>query len=389
MNNVSREKIRNLNRQNAINTFYGKSEVSKSDIMERTGLCAATVGTLIDDLLKEGLISEERFAASGGGRRPMLYTLNEGFYYVLVYQIDTEGVSVSLFDMFSKMVASKSLARTMQGPESVTKGIALVTENLKAGSSALFPHVRYIGVSMPGIMHYSTSVVTFSNPLKLQDFSLLDVFKELFPDRTIPVRVFKDTDAMIYGEYFENGGVSDSMAYILCKEGVGFSVITRGKLYWNDDCSMELGYTVIDYKTGKRAGQLLGIHHLVERYVDLLQVSHPEVLPNLSEIDFPYVCARYNEGDLDAWQAVSDQIEAIVCLAANVANLFNPKKIVIGGYFSLFLQGDALERKVKERVLSPFAKDLEVTCGRLETSLSLKGMSEAITKESFFKTIKL
>src|SRR5689334_12602810 len=56
--------------------------ISKSHLIKYTGMKQTTCTRLIDELLEAGLIVENGYGESSGGRKPVMYEIKEDAYYV-------------------------------------------------------------------------------------------------------------------------------------------------------------------------------------------------------------------------------------------------------------------------------------------------------------------
>lgn len=64
------ETIKYINKQNILSSFGDEHVRCKADLIDATQLSAATVSSLIHELVEEGLIVETCFGESSGGRKP-------------------------------------------------------------------------------------------------------------------------------------------------------------------------------------------------------------------------------------------------------------------------------------------------------------------------------
>jgi predicted NBD/HSP70 family sugar kinase len=73
--------------------------VSKADLLPSYSLTSSTMNRLLEELIEDGLIAESGFGPSNGGRKPILYRINENYGYVFGLEISRFYSTLGLFDM--------------------------------------------------------------------------------------------------------------------------------------------------------------------------------------------------------------------------------------------------------------------------------------------------
>lgn len=391
----SKETIKQINRQNIINVFFKADTVSKSEVIKQTKLSSASVNNIIQDLVEESLLVERHYGESSGGRRPMLYSLNAALYHVLAIKVTTKNVLCAVLDLNGTIVASKTLLTAIHNEASLTEALSASITLLKESDAPLMDSISTVAFSIPGIMNYTNATVVYSAALYVDDYDLRAVVDTHFK-AGLQVRVYKDTDAMLLGEYHCGLSNCENMAFFLCENGVGLSVMNRNKLFWSDSCGMEIGHTVIDIhgkqcKCGLRGcvSTLLGENRAIERYIELNSAKTGQGTFDSSSLDYLTLYAMAAEGDACAKEVMEEQIQLLALTLVTIVNLFNPTDVVLGGPLArIDAIGETLNRLVQGRVLKPFAKNLTVRCSKLTINSSLSGMAFDCIRKDFFKNSK-
>lgn len=389
--------IKYINKQNILNSFCGAGEVSKADITAATGLSPATVSALIQELVDDSFITENRFGDSSGGRKPMLYTLNGGLAYVLTMRVTTKGVLAGVVDLNAKIVYRKAYPSRIFRSESLREAMSLAVHELRESEPELFDKLSSVAYSIPGVIDYSTRTVVYSAALDLEDCDLR-IYTEALYQRPMEIYVFKDTDALVLGEYYDRMQDQRNMAYILCESGVGMSIINRGKLLRIDNCGLELGHTVIDLH-GERCkcsmrgcvGTLLGELPAVRRYAELYDKQRGDYQLDITSISYEDLVTMATEHqDPLARQVLDEQLEVLTVAVSNVVNLFNPDVVIVGGPLSVLPELEPrLTEQVRDRGLKPFTSNLIIQASQQRSNSSLYGMAHYVLHRSFFKQVSL
>ena len=393
---AGKDTIKYINKQNILNAFKGEDVLSKADILEHTKLSAATVSSLIQELVTEGLLSENRFGESSGGRKPMLYNLNGAFACILALRVTPKGIQMGAVNLCGTVVYHRALPMLIHDAATLEDGIAEAIRLFCADEPRLSLKVTAAAFSLPGIIDYTGRRLCYSAALYAEDVSLQPLVDAGLGKGT-EVYVFKDTDALLLGEYFAGVGEGRSMAYVLCDNGVGLSVITRGRLFRADNCGMELGHTVVDLR-GERCKcsavgcicTLLGEQPALRRYAQICPQDEDGALSDFCSLSYDGLVSKYLEGAAPAAQVIAEQLEILSVTLTNVINLFNPEVLILGGPLSKL---PCIEREfaaeLKARALKPFAQNLAVVASRQGLDAALKGMAHFVLDKKFFKSVKI
>lgn len=257
--------------------------------------------------------------------------------------------------------------------------------------------ISIVAYSIPGIICYSSRSIVYSTALYLENVNLQALSNQLFR-KDMEVYVFKDTDALILGEYYGIRKDSRNMLYLLCDQGVGMSVISRGSLLRMDGCGLEIGHTTIDLhglpckcsSTGC-VGTLLGEKPAAAQYTQMYETIYPESILDGTMLSYDVLTDWYLEGkDKIADRVMREQIELLSLVAVNAVNLFNPDVVVIGGPVSRIPEmAGMVEAWVKEKALKPFTASISIKASRQGYHTSLYGMAEYVLDKEVFTAVSI
>lgn len=196
-----------------------------------------------------------------------------------------------------------------------------------AGSVGL--QVHHAVVAVPGwVDHRSNRVVTLPNLPAWGSIAGADLQAKL----GIRVTFANDADLAALGEHrFGAGAGAADMVYITCSTGVGAGVIVNGQLLRPHRSALEVGHTVIDWRTGDTVEGL----------------GSGTALARAAGMRAEEVAARADNGDIEAQRHFRRTADAFAVGVLNMALLFTPERIVIGGGMSQ--AGDLLLGPIRER----------------------------------------
>ena len=199
--------------------------------------------------------------------------------------------------------------------------------------------VDHAVVGVPGRVDYSTGVLEYAPNLSSVWSSTLreDVLERVVG---VPVAVANDADLAAVGEsWFGAGRDYADVAYLTVSTGIGAGVVTGGYLVHGRRSMAEVGHTVVD-------GQALA----EGRPATVEELGSGTALDRLAEeagldVTGKDLVARVRGGDDQASKVLTRVITAAAIGAVNLAHLFTPDVIVIGG--GLGLNGDLVLEPIR------------------------------------------
>ena len=188
-------------------------------------------------------------------------------------------------------------------------------------------------VGVPGIVNYARGIV-----LRLPNLPGWEpqmTTELLSRELTLPVLLANDADLAALGEYhFGAGQGASDMVYATSSTGVGAGVIIGGRLLHGALSLAEVGHTIIERS----------------RWATVEDLGSGTALQRAAGADAVLVEERARAGDEEAQRLFHDVADAFATGIFNLAHLFMPARIVIGGGMSR--SGELLLAPVRERLAS-------------------------------------
>ncbi len=213
-----------------------------------------------------------------------------------------------------------------------------------------------VGIGCPGCIDSANGVVLFAGNLGLKDFPLK---KEIETRLDMPVRITNDANAAALGEArFGAGKDCPDSVLITLGTGVGGGVVIGGRLYEGyRSAGTEIGHTVIAYggepcTCGRRGCfEAYCSATALMRQTRRAMQAHPEskmwerYTPETVSGRTPF---EYAEHDEAAKQVTDEYISYLACGITNIANVFRPGVVMLGGGVSR--QGERLTAPLQKLV---------------------------------------
>jgi hypothetical protein len=80
-------------------------QASKADLMQRLTVTSTSLTRLLDELVTDKLVLVTAFGQSTGGRKPIIYCVNDAYGAVLGLEISRFSSSLGLYDLAMKPIA--------------------------------------------------------------------------------------------------------------------------------------------------------------------------------------------------------------------------------------------------------------------------------------------
>ncbi len=233
---------------------------------------------------------------------------------------------------------AKGHASTVCG-EGLADCIDGLCEQLVQSAGAVFSQIKCVGVGCPGLINSADGIVVFAGNLNLKNYPLK---KRLEEKLGVPVKVCNDANAAALGEakFGAGKGYEDSVLITL-GTGVGAGVVIGGKLFEGyKSAGTEIGHMVIERGGEKCTCGRRGCFEvycsakaLTARTKWAMEEDTSSEMWRTYGLDTangrtPF---EYMDCDRTAAQVVDWYLKHLATGLVNVANIFRPQVIMIGG----------------------------------------------------------
>jgi glucokinase-like ROK family protein len=360
---------------------------SRAEIARQTGLSRSTVSSLVSELEAEGLIVDHPGADGGGrmvqgGRPPMLIALGRRAGIALGIDFGKRHLAVAASDLSHTVLAEEW--REMEDDYDAAGGLdgaAALVEEVLERAEAPRDIVIGVGLGLPGPIHVSTGTVGSS--AILPGWVGVRVAEEMGKRLRLPVLVDNDANLGALAELHWGAGRGCShFAYLKVATGIGAGLVIRGRLFRGaGGTAGEIGHTTVD-----EAGQVCrcgsrGCLETVAAAPAIVELMRSTLGDDLTA---EAVIERAADGDPGCRRVIDDAGRHIGSAIADLCNLFNPERIVVGG--TLGAAGDVLldplRDAVRRRAIPSAAEDVQIVPGVLGERAELLGALALVLYES-------
>ena len=331
--------VRRANKSALLRPLLLGGPMNRVTLGELTGLSSASITNVVTDLLSEGLIVETGTEESDGGRPRVLLEPSPRFVSIGV-DVGETSICIEAFDLQMGVVGKVPLdmrPREMT-PQEVIAAVTSGVCGLMSSAELADRQVLGVGVGVPGVVEQGPEGV-HAPGLGWQNVTLGPALK-----REVKVPVLVDNGAKTLGQaemWFGAGRGASHAVVALLGLGVGAAIFTNGVLYRGAASSAgEWGHACIVAR-GRKCR--CGARGCLEAYVGaepLLaqwQERNPRVrLPaHYDQEEWVARLVAAAGSDLAAAELLRDTAMYLGIAAANLVNLFDPERIIIGGWLGL------------------------------------------------------
>ncbi|GII28045.1 ROK family protein [Planotetraspora mira] len=329
-----RRTVRDLRRGNRavlLRALYFGGPASRNELSATTGLSAATVSNMTGDLLGENVIVEAGQVDSDGGRPRVLLRVNPEFGFAVGVDVGETHVRVELFDLDMKERAKVEYAlRTARHEvELVVRHILAGIDVVLAEGGVTTQQVLGVGVGVPGIVESGPDGLVQAKTFGWEGVPLKALLRQ---GTSLPL--FVDNGAKTMGQaelWFGSGRGAGNAVIVFLGSGIGATLVTDGTTYRGAaSAAGELGHVkvTIGGRTCRCGGRgcleaYAGAEGILDRAGIRVDAADEE---------------KALTGLLEQGSPVVDETIAYLGIGlANMIHLFDPERVVIGGWAGLIL----------------------------------------------------
>ncbi|MFI8007566.1 ROK family transcriptional regulator [Streptomyces sp. NBC_00178] len=375
----SQTSLHRANLERVVRAVRMAGSLTQAEIARSTGLSAATVSNIVRELKDGGTV--EVTPTSAGGRRARSVSLSGDAGIVIGVDFGHTHLRVAIGNLAHQVLAEESEPLDVDASSAQGFGRAEQLVNRLVETTGINPEkVIGVGLGVPGPIDVESG--TLGSTSILPGWTGINPSQELAGRLGVPVYVDNDANLGALGElvWGSGRGVRD-LAYIKVASGVGAGLVIDGHIYRGPGGTAgEIGHITLD-ESGPvcRCGNRGCLETFTAaRYVlPLLMPSHG---PDLT-MDRVVQLAR--EGDPGCRRVIGDVGRHIGSGVANLCNLLNPSRVVLGG--SLAEAGELVLGPIRDSVsryaIPSAARQLSVLPGALGGRAEVLGALALVLSE--------
>ncbi len=338
--------LKELNKAHILDLIRQKKAISKIELSKLTGLSPTAIGAITSELQEQGYIYETGSGESRGGRRPRLLELKPGSFYSVGIDFDVDYMNLVLVDITGEIIGESSckVAR-WESVENVIEKMELLIEEAINSYITNGQRLLGIGVSIPGLVDWEKAKIIMAPNLGWQN---IDFKSYMHKFRDVPLYIENEAMASAICEnWIGSCQQIENFVCINIKSGIGAGIFINGKLYRGaGGTAGEIGHIAVD-EDGPRCGcgnfgcleTMSSAKYIEQKAIKLARQGVSPKLADIEDIDrisIDDVVKAAREGDEAATGILKESGRYLGIAIANIVNILNPEKIVIGKDFTKY-----------------------------------------------------
>ncbi len=333
--------LKNYNRRSVLNYIRKNKTATKAGLSAASGLTFMAIKKILEELEGLNLIRCDEMEGVGVGRKAVSYAVNEVYRYTIGIHINKFVTSVALMNLRGDILQIKSypMEEDMGSQYAFMDMLAGGVREVIAQAGIEREKILGIGVGVPGPLHAKADIVLTPSNIPMLRYLPL---KEILEEKT-GYRVFmqKDTNVIAFGEYW-NGNTRDiyDLIYIDVDMGIGSGLIIDGRMNIGaNGIAGEFGHIILDVNgplcsCGNRGcleAMSSGSAILKELRRQLETEQNHPLFERRDKLVIEDVFEMAGGKDLLAISILNQSAFYVGIAVANLINILDPRKIVLGG----------------------------------------------------------
>ncbi|MEI5100679.1 ROK family transcriptional regulator [Streptomyces sp. PmtG] len=344
--------MRRRNLARVMHTVAAQGPLSRASVATRIGLTRAAVSTLVDELIRSGLLEElgpARSGRAGRGRPGSALAVSARGPVGIGAEVGVDHLSVSAVDLRGdvRARARHRVANRGRAPEAVLAELSALVERVSREVEREGLRPAGLAVAVPGLVARDTHTVVRAPNLDWHESDITG----LLPSG-LPLTVDNEANFGALAELWLGAGTSDDFLHVSAEIGIGGALVVDGQLLRGSrGFAGELGHVPV-HPDGPVCG--CGGRGCLEQYAGEEAVLRAAGLrPGPDQLDL--LVERALVGDEHARRALSDAGRALGIALTGAVNLLDPHAVVLGGALSRLAPWllPCLEEELARRSPSP------------------------------------
>jgi N-acetylglucosamine repressor len=326
--------VRAVNRAILLDLIRRHQPLSRADLARLTGIFRSSVSDIVDELIAESLVTEERAAPSQRGRVPMSLRLDDSGYPVLGLNIRPAYCQIARAGLNGQIHESLTF-ETPTMPDKLVHAVAQAARELgRTGKKNAKNKFRRIGVAIPGHVDAPSGRILWTPTHKELDG--FPIAREIQAHTGIEARVDNDCNVGALSELWlsseeEKDAGADFIFLNVSDFGTGAGAVMNGEVYLGHDArfAAEVGHMVVEPSGSTCTCGRRGCWELYVNNSATWRRVHPRLPFSVQAFEDMLAAAR--KGDTRSLASFRETAKYLSLGISNIEFLFNPAKVIIAG----------------------------------------------------------
>ncbi len=327
--------MKKTNQRLVLRIIQKEGQVSRSGLVEKTGLVPATVSKIVRELLRLELIKEVSRGESRGGRKPILIELNPDGAYFIGLEWGIAEIKAILLNFKFKVIDFAKITMDNRTPANyIRHSVGLIKNYSRLVNQ---PEKIYgVGIGLHGLVQVEQGISLYAPHFNWENIRLKAKIEELIVQ---PVFLDNDVRVMALAENWHGQGRDFAdFVFINTGLGIGAGIVLKHKLhYGNHGVAGEFGHmSIVNERIECSCGNCGCLEALIS--TERLLIKYNQGRRKKRTVDqlkseWQGLIKAAAAGNCQAVKVLTEAAEHLGTGIANIFNLINPQAVIIGGDF--------------------------------------------------------
>jgi len=337
--------MKQANRQRIL-SIIRKKPLSRAELARETGLTRAAISLIIEELIKDGLVTESGVGEAEFGRKPVYLAINPDRFYVVGLNIARDRCVCGIVNLKGEHVLSEEvhIENVYNSEEAIIvieKAISDIIKRTEIDPGKFLG----IGISAPGPIDSING--TILNPPNFPMWHNVNIVREIKKRFPYDVYLENNANALALAERDYGAGIGLKYFMLLVVDtGIGAGIITDSRLYRGiGGFGSEVGHTSIDFN-GLKCD--CGNKGCLETYASIPSLIRNMKLREYGINSWREIADRAETGDKFCQEVIDREALYLSAAIINVINILELEAVILAGYINY--RPGLLLRRLRENI---------------------------------------
>ncbi len=322
-----KSQIKSKNRLKIFKLILSSGGISRIELGKSLHLSAASVTRAVEELVRAGLVYEEKKEITFVGRRPVLLNIRKNSCYSMGIHISRRSISLCIQNLLEEVIyeAKDSIGGIKYAADLLQVLHQMMNQALEK-SSISKEKIVSVGLAVRGIVNRQRGTVIYSEQTQ-EMIPIVESVKSLFD---VAVFLENNIDVDLKSAYSQEFPHTDELVYVFADEGISGGMISGRQVIrgWNKMAAQFAHLLVEENGRLCSCGQK---GHLQPYFAKSAIEAEYQSQSGQTGVNLVQICDRADQGEEIAQAVLRTALEKLAAAMAQVIVLFNPGVIVLCG----------------------------------------------------------
>lgn len=222
--------LRAINDRAALELLLERGPLSRSQLVELTGVSKPTAAEMLARLARDGLVIPSGMASGARGPSAQLYAINVDLAYVAGVNAEEDRVTAAVADLAGQVHGEASVDVDLTQGQSPVPAVQEAVRNAARRARSPLKRIRHLVIGVTGAYDATADTVTYAG--HLPGWEAEGVVQDLRKALRMPLTIENDANLAAVGERTRGSARDvDTFALLWVGRGLGLAVELGGRLY--------------------------------------------------------------------------------------------------------------------------------------------------------------